>query len=169
MLQADGSEVWPRTIVVSGTVTAETIQQAIREAEERLPKRQTVQDILEAVALEHGVSRAEPKGPSRRRDLSEARVQAALLARERPHIRFERSGAGAQPRSLQPVPCHPSEVAMNDLQERLEWKVRAMRLEHGWSQEKLAEYAGLHSTYISSIERRERNLSLRNIGRLASS
>ncbi len=37
----------------------------------------------------------------------------------------------------------------------------------GWSQEGLAEKAELHFTYVSSIERGERNLSLSNIARLA--
>ena len=37
----------------------------------------------------------------------------------------------------------------------------------GISQEKLAELAGLHRTYVSSIERGERNVSLVNIERLA--
>jgi transcriptional regulator with XRE-family HTH domain len=38
----------------------------------------------------------------------------------------------------------------------------------GVSQEKLAEMAGLHRTYVSSIERGKRNISLLNIERLAS-
>lgn len=37
----------------------------------------------------------------------------------------------------------------------------------GMSQEKLAELAGLHRTYVGSIERAERNVSLDNIDRLA--
>lgn len=46
-------------------------------------------------------------------------------------------------------------------------RVRKRRLDLGWSQEKLAEESGLHWTYISSIERGERNISLLNILRVA--
>ena len=46
-------------------------------------------------------------------------------------------------------------------------KLRAARLEEDISQEKLAELAGLHRTYVSSVERGERNISLINIERLA--
>lgn len=45
--------------------------------------------------------------------------------------------------------------------------VRALRLAKRLSQEKLAELAGLHRTYVGSIERGERNISLENIDRLA--
>lgn len=45
--------------------------------------------------------------------------------------------------------------------------VRARRLELGWTQERLADAVGLHFTYISSVERGERNVSLRTIVRLA--
>ena len=46
-------------------------------------------------------------------------------------------------------------------------RLRAVRQTRGISQEKLAELAGLHRTYVSSIERGERNVSLVNIERLA--
>lgn len=48
-------------------------------------------------------------------------------------------------------------------------RVRTAREELGWSQENLAEASGLHWTYVSSIERGERNISLRNILKLAES
>jgi predicted transcriptional regulator len=47
-------------------------------------------------------------------------------------------------------------------------KVRKIRVELGLSQEELGEKAGLHRTYIGSIERSERNVSLINIKRIAS-
>lgn len=46
-------------------------------------------------------------------------------------------------------------------------KVKKLRQAKGWSQEELAKRAGLHRTYIGSIERRERNISLINIDRIA--
>lgn len=46
-------------------------------------------------------------------------------------------------------------------------RVRERRLELGWSQEQLAAEVGLHWTYVGSVERGERNISLLNICRLA--
>jgi transcriptional regulator with XRE-family HTH domain len=42
-----------------------------------------------------------------------------------------------------------------------------LRKQRGYSQEALAERADLHFTYVSSVERGERNISLINITRLA--
>jgi transcriptional regulator with XRE-family HTH domain len=53
------------------------------------------------------------------------------------------------------------------LQERFGAAVRARREALGVSQEELASRAGLHRTYIGDIERGLRNVSLRNIHRLA--
>ncbi|MCI0419325.1 MAG: helix-turn-helix domain-containing protein [Acidobacteria bacterium] len=46
-------------------------------------------------------------------------------------------------------------------------KLRHRRLQLGISQEELAELAGLHRTYVSSVERGERNISIDNIERIA--
>jgi transcriptional regulator with XRE-family HTH domain len=45
--------------------------------------------------------------------------------------------------------------------------VKKLRKSHGWSQEVLGKKANLHRTYIGSIERSERNVSLLNIERIA--
>lgn len=41
--------------------------------------------------------------------------------------------------------------------------VRENRLDRGLSQEELADLCSLHRTYIGSVERGERNISLENI------
>jgi transcriptional regulator with XRE-family HTH domain len=46
-------------------------------------------------------------------------------------------------------------------------RIRELRAERGWSQERLAEEADLHRTYIGGIERALRNVSLFNISKLA--
>jgi len=51
--------------------------------------------------------------------------------------------------------------------DRLAGNLRAMRKMHRMSQEHLADLAGLHRTYVSAIERSERNVSIDNIERLA--
>lgn len=45
--------------------------------------------------------------------------------------------------------------------------LKRVRKARGLTQEKLAEAASLHINYVSSVERGERNVSLRNIERLA--
>lgn len=46
-------------------------------------------------------------------------------------------------------------------------RVRQARTAAGLSQEGLAHHAGLHRTYVSSVERGERNIALINIVLLA--
>lgn len=49
------------------------------------------------------------------------------------------------------------------IEEKFGAVLRTVRISKGLSQEKLAENANLHRTYIGSIERGERNISLKNI------
>lgn len=55
----------------------------------------------------------------------------------------------------------------DDLRVFLAKNIRALRASKRFSQEDLAEQSGLHRTYIGSVERGERNISLENIGRIA--
>jgi len=57
----------------------------------------------------------------------------------------------------------------NPVLERMGSNVRAHRLEQGLSQEELASLSGLHRTYLSSLERGERNVGILNLVRLAGS
>ncbi|RJQ67302.1 MAG: XRE family transcriptional regulator [Desulfobacteraceae bacterium] len=49
----------------------------------------------------------------------------------------------------------------------LAYNVKTLRQSSGLSQEELADRAGLHRTYISSVERAQRNVSIENIFSLA--
>jgi transcriptional regulator with XRE-family HTH domain len=56
-----------------------------------------------------------------------------------------------------------SDPALSRLGERL----RNLRRKQGLSQEKLADLANLHRTYVGGVERGERNISLLNLVALA--
>ena len=56
---------------------------------------------------------------------------------------------------------------MQEIRTRFGARVRQLRTDRGWSQEDLADRAGLHRTYVGSIERGEQNLSLVNIEKLS--
>ena len=51
--------------------------------------------------------------------------------------------------------------------ERFATRLREERLAKGLSQELLADLAGLHRTYVGSVERSERNISIDSMERLA--
>lgn len=55
----------------------------------------------------------------------------------------------------------------DDIRKRFGSQVRQIRRSLGWSQEELASRVGLDRTYISGVERGERNPGLVNIVRLA--
>ena len=69
------------------------------------------------------------------------------------------ASARASSKSIQTEPLY--------LQHLFAANVRLVRVARGISQEELADRAGLDRTYISSVERRLRNLSIQNIQRLA--
>jgi transcriptional regulator with XRE-family HTH domain len=46
-------------------------------------------------------------------------------------------------------------------------KIRKLRNKKGWSQEELAERAGLHRTYISHIENAKREISVETLCKVA--
>ena len=51
--------------------------------------------------------------------------------------------------------------------QRFASNVREQRLAKGLSQEDLADLCGLHRTYVGSVERGERNISIDNMERIA--
>jgi transcriptional regulator with XRE-family HTH domain len=54
-----------------------------------------------------------------------------------------------------------------EIRGRLARNVKKARDERGWSQEELADQAGLHRTYVSGIERKVRNPTIEIVERLA--
>jgi transcriptional regulator with XRE-family HTH domain len=46
-------------------------------------------------------------------------------------------------------------------------RIRELRQRKGWSQEKLAEEARLHRTYIGQVERGEKSIGVENLFRIA--
>lgn len=56
---------------------------------------------------------------------------------------------------------------MSDIKKIFGKQIRALREANNISQEKLADLCGLHRTYISDVERGERNISIENIKKIA--
>jgi len=52
---------------------------------------------------------------------------------------------------------------MSDINKRVGDNIRKYRTEKGWTQEELADHAGLHRAYIGQIERGEKNIGLKNL------
>jgi len=55
----------------------------------------------------------------------------------------------------------------NEILKNFGSRVRKLRKKEGFSQMRFSEECGLHFTYISSIERGERNVSIINIYKIA--
>ena len=58
-------------------------------------------------------------------------------------------------------------VPIADAVKLLAKNVRLERVMHGWSQETLAELAGLHRSFVGAIERCEHNATLATVEKLA--
>lgn len=56
---------------------------------------------------------------------------------------------------------------MVGIRERVALNIRKIRKSNSLSQEKLADLCGLHRTYIGSVERSERNITIENLDRIA--
>ncbi len=54
-----------------------------------------------------------------------------------------------------------------DIRRRVGRNIKTLREAKGWSQEELADQAGLHRTYVSGVERAIRNPTLTVLDRLA--
>ena len=54
-----------------------------------------------------------------------------------------------------------------DLSKRLGDRVRVLRAQRQWSQEVLAELAGVHRNYLGHVERGELNVSFKKLYKLA--
>ena len=61
------------------------------------------------------------------------------------------------------MPRKPS----SELRNTLAKNIRAYRASKGLSQDELADLSGLHRTYIGSVERRERNVTLSTLEAIA--
>ena len=54
-----------------------------------------------------------------------------------------------------------------DIKQKLGARIKDLRIKQGYSQEELAGKCDLHRTYISDIERGERNVSIENVERIS--
>ena len=56
---------------------------------------------------------------------------------------------------------------MSNINKDVGFKIRTIRQDRGFSQEKLAALADLHRAYVGQIERGEKNIGLKNLEKIA--
>lgn len=54
-----------------------------------------------------------------------------------------------------------------NLPQKLGEQIRMLRKERGWSQEGFAQHLKLHRTYVGAIERGEKNVTIKNLEKIA--
>ena len=58
-------------------------------------------------------------------------------------------------------------MSISNINKKTGARIRKLRKNKGWSQEKLALEANLHRAYIGQIERGEKNIGLKNLEKIA--
>ena len=58
-------------------------------------------------------------------------------------------------------------IRVMDIRRRLAANIIRLRKEQGWSQDELADRAGLHRTYISGVERGVRNPTITVVAKIS--
>ena len=55
---------------------------------------------------------------------------------------------------------------MQELQEKIGSRIRAIRLKRGWSQEEFADICGIHRGHMGQIERGEKDVSISTLAKV---
>ena len=66
------------------------------------------------------------------------------------------------------LPPEPTEIDALSFRVRLGRRIRAERALRNWTQGDLADASGMHRSYVSSVERGERNVGVENLVLIAS-
>jgi len=94
-------------------------------------------------------------------------VGAVGMGRGKDRAGVSKAGLEAPPTDKQNAPPTNIDKNASPLRRRVGVEVRVLRVMHGWTQEVLAEVAGLHRNYVGYVERGERNVGIDNLEQLA--